>query len=126
MKKIMCIFIALFLAGIAYTQEFLVVKTEVCILRLDRTNGNLVGLHWINPDEEIIKESLLGENFRILFPLPEYDANYFLGTNQKIRIEKPHNGIFCHYNKMTIKRVTIRLKVDQKIEFYLCLNNFNT
>ena len=90
--------------------------TDVCVLHLDKTNGNLVGLHWKNPDEEIIKESRLGENFRILLPLPDYEANYFLSTNQKVRFEKIENGIICHYDKLINERQTLDVKVDYKIE----------
>lgn len=116
MKKLSCLIIALLLTGIAYTQNIIEVATDVCVLHLDKTNGNLVGLHWINPDEEIIKESRLGENFRILLPLPDYEANYFISTNQQARFEKIKNGIICHYDKLKNERQTLDVKVDYKIE----------
>lgn len=108
--------VALLLVNMTLGQGTREVTTDVCVLHLDKTNGNLVGLHWKNPDEEIIKESRLGENFRILLPLPNYEANYFTSTNQKVRFEEIHNGILCHYEKLTNERQTLPVKVDYKIE----------
>ena len=86
------------------------------VFHLNKTNGNLVGLHWKNPDEEIIKENRLGENFRILLPLPDYEANYFISTNQKVPFEKLKNGIIRHYDQLINERQTVDIKVDYKIE----------
>jgi len=127
-------FTTLLIAGLFFTpviaQENMEVTTDVCVLRLDTTNGNLKGLHWKNPDEEIIKESRLGENFRILLPLPDYEANYFLSSNQHARFEKIENGIICHYNNLVNERQTLNVKVDYKIEskngqllFSITINN---
>ena len=112
----MSLFFTLLFVKAAFTQLTMDVTTNVCDLRLDKTNGNLVGLHWKNPDEEVIKESRLGENFRILLPLPNYEANYFLSTNQKAQFEKIDNGIICHYDKLVNERQTLDVKVDYKIE----------
>ena len=92
-KKTIDFLIALLFFNITPAQKVIEVTTDICVFQLDKTNGNLVGLHWKNPDEEIIKESRLGENFRILLPLPAYEANYFISTNQKARFEKLKNGI---------------------------------
>ena len=54
-------------ASLESTEE---VETPICQLRLDRRNGNLIGLTWKNPFTEVIVEPRLGENFRILFPQP--------------------------------------------------------
>jgi hypothetical protein len=116
MKKIIGLLIALLLIKIVFARETMELTTDVCVLHLDKTNGNLVGLHWKNPDEEIIKESRLGENFRILLPLQDYEANYFLSTNQKAHFEKIENGIICHYDKLINDRQTLNVKVDYKIE----------
>jgi len=115
-KKTIGFLIALSFINIALAQEVIEVTTDVCVFHLDKINGNLVGLHWKNPDEEIIKESRLGENFRILLPLPGYEANYFISTNQKARFEKLNNGIICHYDQLINERQTLNIKVDYKIE----------
>jgi len=115
-KKIRAFLIAFSLANSAFSQETIEVVTDVCTLRLDKVNGNVVGLHWKDPDEEIIKESRLGENFRILLPLPGYEANYFASSHQKARFEKMENGIVCHYDQLVNERQNLSVKVDYKIE----------
>jgi hypothetical protein len=116
MKKITGLLMALLFVNLLFSQETIEVVTDMCVLHLDKTNGNLVGLHWKNPDEEIIKESRLGENFRVLLPLPYYEANYFLSTDQKVHFEKIDNGIICHYDRLVNERQTLNVKVDYKIE----------
>jgi len=115
-KKITGFLTALLLVAKGFSQETIEVTTDVCILRLDKANGNVVGLHWKDPEEEIIKENHLGENFRILLPLPHYEANYFVSSNQKVRFEKIENGIVCHYDHLVNERQTLNVKVDYKIE----------
>jgi hypothetical protein len=116
LKKIAFIIVSLSMFCVAYTQEFFEVSTDISVLSFNKSNGNLSGLHWINPDEEIIKERRLGENFRILLPLPEYEANYFVSTDQKVRFERIKNGVICHYDKLINERQTLDVKVDYKIE----------
>ncbi|HET9826103.1 MAG TPA: DUF6259 domain-containing protein [Chitinophagaceae bacterium] len=115
-KKNIALVLPLFCAQLVFSQEIMEVSTDVCDLRLNKTNGNVVGLHWKNPDEEIIKETRLGENFRILLPLPNYEANYFISTDQQVRFEKISNGIICHYDKLVNARQTLNVKVDYKVE----------
>src|SRR4029077_6093134 len=100
LKKSIGLFITLLFVKAIFAQQTMDVTTDVCVLHLDKTNGNLTGLHWKNPDEQIIKESRLGENFRILLPLPGYEANYFLSTHQKVSFQKINNGIICHYDQL--------------------------
>src|ERR1051326_2731593 len=116
MKKRIGLVLPFLIVKLVCAQETIEVSTDVCVLHLDKTNGNVVGLHWKNPDEEIIKETRLGENFRILLPLPNYEANYFISTHQKARFEKINNGIICHYDQLTNERQTVDVKVDYKIE----------
>lgn len=72
------------------------VETPLCRLRLDRQNGNLVGLAWKDPAQEVIREPRLGENFRILLPRPGYEANYFVSSEQQVsRIEKTSQVVTC-------------------------------
>src|SRR5262245_66041958 len=109
LKRYISSFTVLLFAKTIFAQS-MEVTTDVSVLHLDKTNGNLVGLHWKNPDEEIIKESHLGENFRILLPLPNYEANYFISTNQKVQFEKINNGIVCHYATLKNERQTLNVK----------------
>ena len=61
-------------------QEF---ETPLCTLRLDSLTGNLCGITWKDPKLEIIQEPRLGENFRLRFPRPGNEANYFLSSRKK-------------------------------------------
>ena len=88
------------------------VETPICRLRLDRGNGNLVGLSWKEPALELIQEARLGENFRLLLPRPGYEANYFVSSEQKVsRIEKSGEGVTCVYEGLRNARETVPVKV---------------
>ncbi len=92
------------------------VETPICRLRLDRRNGNLVGIAWKNPSLEVIAEPRLGENFRLLLPRPEYEANYFTSSEQRVsRIEKTATGVTCVYEKLRNARETMDVKVRYQI-----------
>jgi hypothetical protein len=119
MKKAILLFVLILLSDKILPQETLKVETDVCVLQLNKISGNLVGLHWNNPGEDIIKENRLGENFRILLPLKDYEANYFLSTNQKARIEPIKNGVICYYDQLINERQTVPVKVTYRIE---CIN----
>lgn len=94
-----------------------VVETPVCHLHVDRRNGNLIGLTWKEPSLEVIQEPRLGENFRILLPRPEYEANYFNSSEQAVsRIEKTANGVTCVYDKLRNARETLDVAVRYHIE----------
>ena len=48
------------------------VETPTVTLEISERTGDLVGLHWRNPEFEVIREQRLGENFRLLVPKPGY------------------------------------------------------
>ena len=112
-------------------QETEDVETPVCRLRLDRKNGNLIGVAWKNPALEIIQEPRLGENFRILLPRPGYEANYFVSSEQDVtRIDKTDNGVTCVYDKLRNVRETLGVSVryhiravDKSLEFAIEVDN---
>src|SRR5690349_2281220 len=59
------------------------------IVSLKADSGDLIGVEWKRPHLQIIGESRLGENFRLLLPKPDYEANYFNSRDQVLkRIEK--------------------------------------
>jgi len=85
-----------------------VVETPICRLRLDRRNGNLVGVAWKSPSLEVIQEPRLGENFRLLLPRPDCEANYFTSSEQEVsRIEKTAEGVACMYESLRNARETL-------------------
>ena len=53
------------------------VETPTATLRISERTGDLVGLHWKDPELEVIQESRLGENFRLLVPKPGYEAAFW-------------------------------------------------
>ncbi len=106
-------------------------ETPLCTLRLDSISGNLCGITWKNPELEIIQEPRLGENFRLRFPRPGYEANYFLSSQQTVsRIEKRPDGVTCHYDSLRNSREQINVKaayhlraVEGRLEFSLDIEN---
>jgi hypothetical protein len=112
----------------AKLQEF---ETPLCTLRLDPITGNLCGTTWKHPQLEVIQESALGENFRLRFPHPGYEANYFLSSHQKVsRIEARPDGVTCHYDSLRNAREEIKVKaayhlraVEGRLEFSLEIEN---
>src|ERR1043166_2490695 len=88
------------------------IQTKSCTLRLDSRSGDLVGVAWKRPRVEIIREARLGENFRILLPRPNYEANYFLSREQRAsRIEQTSDGVICHYDSLRNERETVNVQV---------------
>jgi hypothetical protein len=108
-----------------------VVETGSSILHLNPASGDLIGIHWKNPSVEIIREPRLGENFRILLPHPDYEANYFYSCDQKVdRIERSPNGVTCVYNSIRNARETLPVRVrydirhvEERLEFSLEVEN---
>ena len=93
-----------------------VVETPICQLRLDRRNGNLIGLTWKDPSLEVIAEPRLGENFRILLPRPGYEANYFTSSEQQVsRIDRTSDGVTCVYDSLRNERESLNVKVRYHI-----------
>jgi hypothetical protein len=91
-------------------------ETPLCKLRLDSVNGNLCGITWMNPELEIIEEPCLGENFRLRFPRPGYEANYFLSSQQRVsRIEEQPDGVTCHYDSLR----NVRERIDVKVQYHV-------
>ena len=107
------------------------IETPLCTLRLDSLTGNLCGITWKDPKLEIIQEPRLGENFRLRFPRPGYEANYFLSSQQKVsRIEERPDGVTCHYDSLRNAREEINVKVayhlravEGRLEFSLEIEN---
>lgn len=107
------------------------IETPLATLRLSETTGDLVGLHWKNPNLEIINESKLGENFRLLIPQKDYQANYFDSCNQKIsEIKALQDGVLLTYSSLRNKRETLPIQVyyrlqavDGQVQFSIDVNN---
>ena len=92
------------------------VAMSICTLRLNSTNGDLIGIRWKNPEVEIIQEPRLGENFRILLPPPEYEANYFNSREQKVtEIRESPTEVTCVYDSLENPREKVPVRVLYRI-----------
>lgn len=108
-----------------------VVETTNCSLELDPRSGDLIGIHWKNPLVDIIQEPRLGENFRILLPRPEYEANYFYSRDQKVdSIQQHPDGVTCTYKSLHNSRETVPVavqyhirQVEDRLEFSIKIDN---
>ena len=93
------------------------IETQVATLRLSEGTCDLIGLRWKNPATEIIGEPRLGENFRVLIPQDNYQANYFNSKDQKVsRIEAAPDGVLCSYDSLRNDRETLPVKVRYRIQ----------
>jgi len=93
------------------------IATPVATLRLSEQTCDLIGLHWKSPELEVIGEPRLGENFRILIPQKNYQANYFNSRDQHVSsIEPIRDGVECTYDALHNDRETLPVKVRYRIE----------
>ena len=107
------------------------VDTPVATLRLSEKSGELVGVHWKNPDLEVIGEPRLGENFRIVLPQEGYEGNYFNSRDQRVsKIDVEPDGVLCTYDSLRNQRETVPLgvryrirAVDRQIQFSIEIDN---
>jgi hypothetical protein len=77
------------------------IETHIATLRLSEQTCDLVGVHWKDPDLELIREPRLGENFRLLLPKPGYQAAYFNSREQKVSsFETEPDGVLCTYDSL--------------------------
>lgn len=93
------------------------VDTPLAVLRLSERSGDLIGVHWKNPDLEVIGEPRLGENFRIVLPQEGYEGNYFNSRDQIVsKIEVTPDGVLCTYDSLKNERETVPLAVRYRIQ----------
>jgi hypothetical protein len=95
----------------------IVVRTDVCTLRLDRVSGDLRGIAWHDPALTVIREPRLGENFRLLLPLPEREGVYFNSRDQAVtRVEPDPSGVTCIYDGLRNESEEVNVRVVYRIE----------
>jgi hypothetical protein len=103
---------AAFCLTVAATAQIRTIETTAATLHLSEDTGDLVGLHWKDPNLEVIGEPRLGENFRLLMPNIGYEANYFNSRDQHVsRFETIPDGVICVYDSLKNDRETIAIKV---------------
>ena len=93
------------------------IDTPVAALRISVENCDLIGLHWKSPELEVIGEPRLGENFRILIPQKNFEANYFNSRDQQVnQIDAIPGGVVCTYDELHNDRESLPVKVRYRIE----------
>jgi hypothetical protein len=92
------------------------IETPDVTLRLSEATGDLVGLHWKDPNLEVIGDPRLGENFRLLVPRVGYEAAYFNSRDQQVsRIQATPDGVVCTYDSLHNDQETIPVQVRYRI-----------
>src|SRR5499427_629859 len=101
---------------VSATAQIRTIETTAATLHLSEDTGDLVGLHWKDPNLEVIGEPRLGENFRLLVPKIGYEANYFNSRDQHVsRFESIPDGVICVYDSLQNDRERIPVKVRYQI-----------
>ena len=113
-------FVALVIAAFSLTgaasAQIRTIEMTAATLHLSEDTGDLVGLHWKDPNLEVIGEPRLGENFRLQVPNIGYEANYFNSRDQHMsRFETIPDGVICVYDSLKNDRETIAIKVRYQI-----------
>ena len=109
--------VAVSACALSVSAQIRTIDTAVATLRLSEENCDLIGLRWKSPELEVIGEARLGENFRILIPQKNYEANYFNSREQKVnRIDAIPRGVQCTYDALHNERETLPVKVSYRIE----------
>jgi hypothetical protein len=111
------VFLALpFGLTIAAAAQLRTIETTAATLHLSEATGDLVGLRWKEPNLEVIGESRLGENFRLLVPKIGYEAAYFNSRDQHVsRFEAIPDGVICVYDSLQNEQESIPVKVRYQI-----------
>ena len=109
--------VAISACALSASAQIRTIDTAVATLRLSEENCDLIGLRWKSPELEVIGEARLGENFRILIPQKNYEANYFNSRDQKVnQIDAIPRGVQCTYDALHNERETLPVKVSYRIE----------
>jgi hypothetical protein len=92
------------------------IETPNITLQLSEGTGDLVGLHWKDPNLEVIGEPHLGENFRLLVPKVGYEAAYFNSRDQHVsHIQATPDGVVCTYDSLRNEQERVPVKVRYQI-----------
>ena len=118
--------------SVAAAAQFRTIETTAATLHLSETTGDLVGLRWKEPSLEVIGDSRLGENFRLLVPKIGFEAAYFNSREQHVsRFEAIPDGVICVYDSLQNEQESIPVKVryqiqtvNQQILFSIEVENF--
>lgn len=93
------------------------IETPLAGIRISEQTCDVTAIRWKHPDLDVIRESRLGENFRILLPQKGHEANYFYSRDQKVSSIRPFaGGVLCTYDTLRNSRETVPVKVQYRIQ----------
>ena len=86
----------------------IVLENDHYRLEVSAENGVIVRLVDKVSEVELLTEARLADNFRVLLPLPGLEANYLVGSEQKLTsFEKTADGLTLHW-KGPLKPLSFR------------------
>lgn len=112
--------------------EVIEIENEYYVLQIGAQTGVIARIFDKPGQIELIAQPRLAENFRLLLPLPDLEANYILGAEQQLsKAEKMSDGLLIHWVGPLRNPqggfdldVTMRIAfVGQGIEFQLTVQN---
>ncbi|HMN28550.1 MAG TPA: DUF6259 domain-containing protein, partial [Caldilineaceae bacterium] len=112
--------------------EPLSLENDFYLLEVDSETGVIARIFDKVGQIDLIAHRPLAENFRLLLPLPDLEANYLLGTEQRLSgTEKTAHGLLLHWHDPLTNAqgafdldVTMRIEfVGEAIEFQLTVQN---
>ena len=108
------------------------IENQLYRLGIDPGTGRIESFFDKASDLELITEPRLADNFRLLLPAPELEANYIFGCEQRLTtIEQDSNGAALRWESPLINSrgefdidVVMRIAfVDEAVEFRLSVKN---
>lgn len=108
------------------------IENDLYSVEIEKTHGLILQITDKKRRLDLVAEPRLAENFRLLLPLPDQDANYILGKDQKLTSFKKTrdgatlcwSGPLCNARGKYNLSVTMHIEfVDQRVQFRLEVRN---
>src|SRR5262245_35338518 len=98
--------------------DVLKLENEQYVLEIAGQSGVIARIYDKVGRLELIAQRKLAENFRLLLPLPDLEANYILGAEQRLsNVEQTSNGLLLHWaGPLTNAQGSFDLAVTMRIE----------
>ncbi|MDQ1329115.1 MAG: hypothetical protein QG641_2404, partial [Candidatus Poribacteria bacterium] len=95
------------------------IENNLYCVAVNSLTGAIYGIFDKTSGIDLLNEQRLADNFRLLLPLPNLEANYIIGKEQRLSsIEQSANGAILRWNgPLTNLQGEFDLDVDMKIEF---------
>lgn len=99
--------------------EMIKLENEYYLLEIDAQTGTIARILDKAGQIELIAHRALAENYRLLLPLPDLEANYILGAQQPLsQTQKTAQGLLLHWHgPLTNQQGSFDLDVTMRVEF---------